>query len=171
MVIGSSLTAVAKAQAIAAAATLNFVKSLCEEKDGVLVPAALKLQVERQSTTAAGTTSTSQATVNAPLLAIVPIPHLLVDSVTINFKYEVSQTYQDKSATSTTAEAKVGTTGLLSKFVEATFHGNLAHTSSSEQSTNRGGTLEIMVRASQSAMPVGLDRLITMLSQAITPSG
>jgi hypothetical protein len=58
--------------------------------------------------------------------------------------------------TSSSADLKVGTTGILSKFVEATLHGNIAHTSSSESTTNRGGTLEIMVRASQSAMPVGL---------------
>jgi hypothetical protein len=107
------------------------------------------------------------AVIKAPLLTIVPIPHLLIDSVTVNFKYEVSQTFRDKAETSESAALDVKTGAVVSPFVDATFHGNLAHSNSSESSTNRGGTLDIMVRASQSPIPVGLDRLITMLSQAI----
>jgi len=174
MVVATPLVAVAKAQAIAAQTTLDFITGLCDAGTvpagapagarGPLVPRTVDLSIERQVAGGASTT----AVIKAPMLAMVPVPHLLIDSVTINFKYEISQTYRDTAATSATAELKVGTTGILSKFVEATFHGNVAHSSSSEATTNRGGTLEIMVRASQAAIPVGLDRLLTMLSQAIS---
>jgi Protein of unknown function (DUF2589) len=164
MVVATPLVAVAKAQAIAAKTTLDFVEGLCDAPgaDGGRKPKTIDLSIQQQ-----GPDGNKKAVIKAPLLTIVPVPHLLIDSVTINFKYEVSQTFHDRSVTSSEAKIDVGTTGILSKFVEASFHGNIAHTSSSENTTNRGGTLDIMIRASQSAIPVGLDRLITMLSQAI----
>ena len=181
MVIGTPLVAVAKAQAIAAQATLDFVLKLCDPADatGVRKPTTINLSIEQQVTPALGAAApgapppqpaVASTIIKAPLLSIVPIPHLLIDSVTINFKYEVSQTFLDKSATSASAGLDVKTGAALSPFVEATFHGNLAHTSSSESTTNRGGTLDIMVRASQAPIPAGLDRLLTMLSQSITPA-
>jgi Protein of unknown function (DUF2589) len=175
LVVGSALTAVAKAQAMTSQATLNFILGLCDgpgsDPNGPRTPKTIDLSVERQNTNAGGGAGgLEKTTIKAPLLAIVPIPHLLVDSVTINFKYEVSQTFCDKSQTSGSLDLEAGTTGVLGSFVKATLHGNLAHSSSSEATTNRGGTLDIMIRASQSPIPAGLDRLITMLSQAITPA-
>ena len=173
MIVGTSLSAVAKAQAIAAQTTLDFILKLCDDPaggpNGPRSPKTIDLSVERHKITDTGVDTSERAVIKAPLLAMVPIPHLLVDSVTINFKYEVSQTFCDKSQTSGSAELSVGTTGVLASFVNATFHGNLSHTSSSEATTNRGGTLDIMIRASQAPIPVGLDRLLTMLSQAIAP--
>jgi hypothetical protein len=178
MVIGTPLVAVAKAQAIAAQTTLDFVRGLCDPPVAAaggaagapqtLTPRAIQLSMERKDPANPNAPATS-AVIKAPLLAIVPIPHLLIDSVTINFKYEIAQTFRDTSQTSGSADVTAGTGAALSPFVSATFHGNVTHSSSSESNTNRGGTLEIMVRASQSPIPVGLDRLITMLSQAIEP--
>jgi len=161
MVIATPLVAVAKAQAIAAQTTISFVKGLIDDQGK---PEMVELSIEKEQAGAA-----QLAKVKVPLLTMVPVPHLLIDSLTINFKYEISQTFRNKSETSASAKLDVKTGAALSPFVEATFHGNVAHTSSSEASTNRGGTLDIMLRASQSPVPVGLDRLLTMLSQAITP--
>jgi hypothetical protein len=176
MIVATPLVAVAKAQAIAAQTTLDFVKGLCDELPAPpsapgataappsLTPKVIDLSIDRTVNGVPG-----NAHIKAPLLAMVPIPHLLIDSVTINFKYEIAQTFRDASATNASAGVEVGTGAALSPWVKATFHGNVTHTSSSEASTNRGGTLDIMIRASQSAIPVGLDRLLTMLSQAIEP--
>lgn len=176
LVVATPLVAVAKAQAIAAQTTLEFVKGLCDtvqqqlpagagpNPPPLLAPKAIEMSIDRTVNGAA-----ASARIKAPLLAMVPIPHLLIDSLTVNFRYEIAQTFRDSSQTSTSATLDVGTGGALSPFVQATFHGNVAHTSSAESTTNRGGTLDIVIRASQSAIPVGLDRLITMLSQAIEP--
>jgi hypothetical protein len=162
MVIATPLVAVAKAQSIVADTTISFIKNLIDKDNK---PVAIDLSIEKTVGNA-----TQSAAIKVPLLTVVPVPHLLIDSFTVNFKYEVSQTFRNKSETSGSAELGAKTGGVLSPFVEATFHGNIAHTSSSESATNRGGTLDIMLRASQSAIPVGLDRLITMLSQAIPTS-
>ena len=168
LIVGASLTAVAKAQAMAAQTTLDFILNLCDDAGGgQKKPKTVDMSLEREVT---GGGLSERAVIKAPLLAMVPIPHLLVDSVTINFKYEVSQTFRDQSQTSASAELNVGTQGVLASFVSATLHGNLSHSSSSEATTNRGGTLDIMIRASQAPIPVGLDRLLTMLSQAIAPA-
>lgn len=167
MVVGTPLVAVAKAQAMAAQSTLDFILGLCGPPNGTegpREPKTVALSIERQS---AAANNPSQVTIKAPLLSIVPIPHLLIDSFTLNFKYEVSQTFRDKSETSESADLKVEAGTLVSPWVKASFHGNLTHSSSSESTTNRGGTLEIMVRASQSPIPLGLDRLLTMLAQSI----
>src|SRR5436190_11198248 len=98
MVIGTPLVAVAKAQAIAAQATIDFVLKLCDPvgADGSRKPKTVDLSIEKQNN-AGGAAAQQSAVIKAPLLTIVPIPHLLIDSVTINFKYEVSQTFRDKA--------------------------------------------------------------------------
>ena len=161
MIVATPLVAVAKAQAIAADTTITFIKNLID-KDGK--PETIALSVEKDEGGAK-----KSATVKVPLLTMVPVPHLLIDSFTLNFKYEVSQTFRNKAETSGSAGLDIKSGAALSPFVEATFHGNVARSSSSESTTNRGGTLDIMLRASQSPIPVGLERLLTMLSQAISP--
>jgi Protein of unknown function (DUF2589) len=161
MIIATPLVAVAKAQAIAADTTISFIKNLLDAQGK---PQSIALSVEKEEGGAK-----KAVTVQVPLLTMVPVPHLLIDSFTLNFKYEVAQTFRNKAETSGSAGLDVKSGAALSPFVEATFHGNVARSSSAESSTNRGGTLDIMIRASQSAVPVGLERLLTMLSQGISP--
>jgi hypothetical protein len=49
--------------------------------------------------------------------------------------------------------------------VQATLKGSVSSSSSSEATTNRSGTLDITVRASEAPIPEGLARLLTLLSR------
>jgi len=166
LILATPLTAAVKAQKTAAEATVAFIQSLIDENG---VPRSVELSFQRQAAAAAGGPAAAATTVavRAPLLSIVPVPHLQIDSLTVSFKYEVSQTLLDKSATAKSLDLSAKTGALLSPWVEATLHGNLSSSSSADNTVHRGGALEITVRASEAPMPAGLDRLLTLLSRGI----
>jgi hypothetical protein len=171
LIIATPLTAAVKAQKAAAEATVAFIQSLIDDHG---VPRSVELSFQRQAAAAPGATApggpsatSTTVSVRAPLLSIVPIPHLQIDSLTVSFKYEVSQTMLDKSATAKSLDLSAKTGALLSPWVEATLHGSLSNSSSADTTVHRGGALEITVRASEAPVPAGLDRLLTLLSRGI----
>lgn len=153
-IISAPLIGAIKAQTMAAQATENFINSFKGE------------MVEFSYETKQGTDD-KKATVKAPMLSIVPIPHLRIDSLTTHFRYEISQVVKDTKDTSFEAGLSAGTTGLLSSFVSATLKGNVASKSSEESVMNRSGVLEITVNASESPMPEGLAKILTFLANSI----
>ncbi len=170
MIIATPLTAAVKAQRAAADATAAFINGfLIGDGTGPKKPATIDLTVERTSAPGGGGGGggTNAITVHAPLLSIVPIPHLRIDSLTVNFKYAVSQVYVDKEQTRRSLDLTVKTGGVLSPWVEASLKGSLESTSSTENTVNRSGTLDITVRASEAPMPEGLNRLLAMLAKGV----
>jgi Protein of unknown function (DUF2589) len=119
--------------------------------------------------TAATFTNGSEQKVNVkvPLLSMVPVPHLRIDSLTIDFKYEVSQIVGDKKSFEAGVDLSAGTTGLLSKFVNATLKGSVTSRSSSESTVNRSGHLAVTVHASEAPIPEGLARVLSLLAHAV----
>jgi hypothetical protein len=153
-VIASPLAGAVKAQALAAANTRDFITAFKDEK--VTLKAASQI---------AGDTRTVD--VDVPLLAVVPIPHLRIDSLTVNFKYEISQISVDRAEHTRELTGQVGTAGILSNFVQASFKGSVASKSSSESTLNRAGSLDITVHASEAEMPEGLKRVLSLLAHAV----
>ena len=67
------------------------------------------------------------------------------------------------SAAAQSAKLQIGTTGILSKFVNASLSGSIDHSRSTENTANRGGSLDIKIHVSESAMPPGLLKVINAL--------
>lgn len=111
--------------------------------------------------------SESKVNVKVPLLSMVPVPHLRIDSMTIDFKYEVSQVVGDKQSFESGVSLDAGTSGILSKFVNATLKGSVTSRSSSESSVNRSGHLAVTVHASEAPIPEGLARVLSLLAHAV----
>src|SRR5262245_6042693 len=82
-IIAAPLSGAVKAQAVVA----QNIKGFLELYKADSVEFKTKVQA------AAGTT---EATINVPLLSIVPVPHLRIDSLTVDFKYEISQVIDEK---------------------------------------------------------------------------
>lgn len=163
--ISAPLTAAVKAQAVAAHTTLEFVS-------GLMDPKTKKPQTTDFSVSVTGADGKpKQVTIRAPLLSLVPIPHVRIDSMTIHFKYEISQTWRSQEAHEKGVEFGAETGKLLSPWVKATLKGSVSSKSSEEATANRSGVLEITVHASEAAMPEGLAKILTVLSRSIeTPA-
>jgi hypothetical protein len=171
MLIGSPLTAAVKAQCAAAEGTVAFLKANLDEGgaprmiefQAVLEPAALPAPAGGGAAPAPA--APRKITVRAPLIAMLPVPALQINDVTIHFKYEVSQVVHDKRETAlgVTADASFN----VGPFFKATLKGNLTSTTAAENTVNRSGMLDITVRAGQAPTPAGLSNLLAILSRGI----
>jgi hypothetical protein len=157
--IAAPLTAAIKAQRVAAETTKQFLESMIE--DGK--PTTVDFSVKKLS--ADGHENSIQ--VNAPLLSLVPVPHLRIDSLTIHFNFEISQTYRDSSTTDKSISTEVKSGKMLSPWVNASLKGSVSSKASKESTTNRSGQLDIMVQASESEIPEGLARVLSLMTSAI----
>ncbi|WP_333607154.1 DUF2589 domain-containing protein [Arsukibacterium sp.] len=157
--ISTPLVAAVKAQRIAAESTRQFIESMIENGKPITVDFA----VEQKS--ADGNQNSVQ--VAAPLLAMVPVPHLRIDALTIKFSFEISQTYRDAKATERSIDTSVSSGKALSPWVSASVKGSISSKASQESATNRSGQLDITVQASESEIPEGLARVLSLLTSAI----
>lgn len=164
-IVSSPLVAAVKAQAIAAQTTLDFINGTIDE--ATKKPKTVAFQVETKTVDDQGKEVVTSKTIDAPILSIVPVPHLRIDSLTINFKYEITQTMKDTSALDKSLSINFQTGGLLSAWASGGLKGNVSSKSSEESTMNRSGTLEITVHASESDMPEGLAKVLGMLSNSI----
>ena len=161
-IVASPLIAAVKAQAAAAEATKNFILSLMKDENGQHTPITVDFKVKCD----AGEAS-KEVQVNAPLLSIVPVPHLRIDSLTTHFKYEISQTVVDSQKRDLSVSLEANTGAALSPFVNATLRGSVANASSESSTANRSGSLEITVHASEAPIPEGLAKILSLLSNSI----
>ncbi len=168
-IIAAPLTAAVKAQYVAAQATQAFINAFIDPT--TRTPITVDLSTESSTAPAgggaAGAGGNSRTTIKAPLLAMVPIPHLRIDSLTVNFKYEVSQSTVSKEDMKKEGGFDVASGAALSPWVKASLHGSIASTSSDQNTINRSGSLDITVRASEAEMPDGLRRLLAVLSRGL----
>jgi len=159
--VAAPLIAAVKAQRIAAETTKQFVQSMIENGK----PVTIDFSVDQDL----GDGNSQSVTINAPLLAMVPVPHLRIDQLTTKFTFEIKQTFSDRSETSKGIEVSAKTGGMLAPWVSASVKGSASSKSAQESTTNRAGQLEITVQASESPVPEGLARVLSMMASAIQP--
>ncbi|MHA4809698.1 DUF2589 domain-containing protein [Flavitalea flava] len=160
-VIAQPLLAAIKAQKASAVATSDFINSFIDEKG---VPRMVSFNSE-VTTGTDSTKSTQNVTVSAPLLSILPIPNLKIDSLTIDFKYEVTQTLSNSTQNDKGADlaAKAGLA-----WWSVSLNGHISSTSKQESTMNRSGFLEITVHASQAPVPEGLAKVLDFLTNSFS---
>lgn len=158
-IMSAPLVAAVKAQRLAAESTKQYIESMLD-KDGN--PITVDFKVAQKN--ANGENSLEVA---APLLAMVPVPHLKIDSLNIHFNFEISETFRDTKQTDKSIDTSVSTGKALSPWVSASLKGSASSKSAVESSTNRSGQLDITVQASESDMPEGLARVLSLMTSAI----
>ncbi|HEY9124870.1 MAG TPA: DUF2589 domain-containing protein [Bacteroidales bacterium] len=155
-IIAAPLLGVIKAQAAAAAATQTYINSLI--KDGKPLTVDLSLNVAQNGVN-------KSVEIKAPLLSMVPVPHIRIDSFTTHFKYEISQV--SKSTDELSYGANIDADVTKNPFFNLSIKGNVSSKSADESVMNRSGMLEITVHASEAPIPEGLARLLSVLSKAL----
>ncbi|GEM_PF-931247 len=153
-IISAPLLGVINAQKMSAQATIDFINTFKAEN----------ISFSGTSTTAGAPSSFS---VTVPMLTMIPVPHLRINSVTTHFKYEISQIVSEKKGREIGGSVEAGTTGLWANFVTASLKGNVSSQSSAESVMNRSGMLDITISASEAPIPEGLARILNLLGKTI----
>lgn len=155
--VSAPLTAAVKAQRVAAETSLEFINGLKDD--------TAEFEIESQ-----GALNT-KTKVKAPLLALVHVPHLQINSLTTHFRFEISQTLRQTDALDKGATVSAKSGGLLSPWVDASLSGSVTSKSSEESTTNRSGVLDITIHASEAPMPEGLAKIISAMVNSIKVGG
>lgn len=154
--IAAPLTAAAEAQQNLARSTVEFIQSVGIQQDetGREIARSLSFTVR-----APGKESgvMNELSVQAPLLAIVPIPNLAVEEVSIDFQMEV------------TSAGKVEETsdfeGERSSHVSVC--GKVSSSAAQTRETNQSAKYQIQVKARRQEMPEGFSRLLDILAATV----
>ena len=166
-IIAAPLTGAIEAQKKSAEATRDFIKSFIDE-DGN--PINVEFKVAKNLLDQGGAETSESMQVKAPLLSIVPTPHLAIDEVITHFSYEIAQTITYEKEKEAKGEGEGQTGWLVSKFAKVQLSGSISNKTTEASTANRSGSLEITVKASQAPMPKGLDKILSVLANQITAS-
>ena len=167
--IGGPLSACIQAQNDAAMTSINFINNVClnedketGEKSAIYVSFSF-IQNGRK------------VVINVPMIAIVPIPYIAINSVDISFKATVNGVESESSSTETEYESK-GTkkstrkTGLFRKkttTINSTFSTKRDSKSTQDSKFSVEATIDVAVHAGQESMPAGMAKILEMLGAAM----
>lgn len=161
--IGAPLTACAKAQQLLAQTTVDFIRDVgLQDVDPSTGNAELKMvsfSYSTNETDSSGVVQTANVTISVPLLAIVNIPSLSIQTCDINFEMNVSQTRTTEAEASLEANYKAWYSP-----VSVSFKGSVS--SSSTKSASAKYTVN--VHAADNGPADGLTKVLGMLDSAIT---
>lgn len=154
--IAAPLKAAADAQLDLAKSTVEFIHSVGVEKDpgGRDRLKTLSMRLQRPARDGGKTDSVF---IQAPLLAIVPVPNLAVEEVDINFQMEVTSTAKTQSTEQEDGGQAVTVCGKVSSGAGQT------------RETNQSAKYQIQVKARRQETPEGLSRILDVLAAAVTP--
>ncbi|MBE9042162.1 DUF2589 domain-containing protein [Oscillatoriales cyanobacterium LEGE 11467] len=172
--IGGPLTAVVKAQAQSALASAQFIKEVGFEHDKKgKITKAMNVEFTYEKPVPGkepGTTTKQKASLSVPILTILPIPFIQVDSAEIAFHAKLlSVTHNELKVTDKGGgEANVGFAG-FSWLSSAQMKANYSHQSKRRESGEIHDTygLDVTVKASQAEMPAGMDKMLNILEALV----
>lgn len=176
-IIGGPLKACIEAQAMAAKTSWNFIQEVglnTDPETGEKKTVNVSFQFIKDG---------RMAQLNVPLLTIVPIPYIAIQSIDIAFKANINASSSSSTVEneSTSVDAGVaGSTSLnLGLFkVNADFHANYSSkkdsTATQESKYSVEYTMDVAVKAGQDSMPAGLAKVLELLGNSLDvsdPSG
>lgn len=172
--IGGPLSACIQAQNDAAMTSINFINNVClnedketGEKSAIYVSFSF-IQNGRK------------VVINVPLIAIVPIPYIAINSVDINFKATVNgvecesneNTYSEEYKRDTNTKSQKRRGFFLNKNKKETKINTSFSTKRDSKSTQDSkfsveATIDVAVHAGQESMPAGMAKILEMLGAAM----
>ena len=167
--IGGPLNACIQAQNDAAMTSINFINNVClnedketGEKSAIYVSFSF-IQNGRK------------VVINVPLIAIVPIPYIAINSIDISFKATVNGVESESSSTETEYESKENKkstrkTGWFRKkttTINSTFSTKRDSKSTQDSKFSVEATIDVAVHAGQESMPAGMAKILEMLGAAM----
>lgn len=176
-IIGGPLKACIEAQAMAAKTSWNFIQEVglnTDPETGEKKTINVSFQFIKDG---------RMAQLNVPLLTIVPIPYIAIQTIDIAFKANInassSSTTVENESTSVDAGVAGSTSLNLGLFkVNADFHANYSSkkdsTATQDSKYSVEYTMDVAVKAGQDSMPAGLAKVLEILGNSLDvcdPSG
>lgn len=187
--IGGPLNAACEAQVRLAMATVDFIKVVGFEaptdsakpwggatrtatfkfKRPVLISPA-KPAVDGVSAAVAPVIQNEEVEIEVPVLAIVKVPALSINSVDITFDMEVKSSESSKDTSSTSGSLDASMTfgwGMVKGSVSV--KGSVATSKENTRSSDNSAKYHVEVHARDDGMPEGLARVLDILQQSVAP--
>lgn len=167
-IIGGPLVAGVEAQTLSAFATLKYILAVIFGEDGHSGNGNNPVM----SVTFTFTRGAEKAQLTVPLLTLVPIPYLLVETMDISFKAAINATSSWKTAASQHDDAHAGISG-SGGFLFDKVDFNAGYSSKSDSSATQDSqysveyTINVNVHATGHDMPAGTAKVLNMLNDAI----
>ena len=165
--IGGPLNACVRAQADAAQTTLGFIQSVGLEDDENGHKQAVYVYF---SFVQGG----RKAVMSVPLLTIVPIPYIAINTIDINFKATVtgveSSSFTEELSEEYHRDTKSGRLNIWkarATSIKTSLSSKKDSKSTSDSSVSLESTLDVSVHASQDSMPAGMAKILEMLGSAM----
>lgn len=172
-IIGSPLKAAIEAQAMAAQTTWRFIQEVGlntdrESGEKKAVSVAFEFVQDGQ-----------EVRLNVPLLTIVPIPYIAINTIDIAFKAKINaeSSSHNEASESSSADVSGKASGKIGFGVfSATFEASAGYSSKKDSKATQDSrysveyTLDIAVKAGQEGMPAGLARVLDILNNCIAVS-
>lgn len=172
--IGSPLVAGINASAQAAMATAEYIQAMGFQGGSGSDGQNQQLKTVSFTYTANLASGPVSQTVTVPLLSILPIPYLRVDSMQIDFKAKINSIASVKNTNTfgTTNSVTGSTGGFLSMFESAHFDVTVAdqnvNTQVAQQTSNF--SLDVKVHAGVDALPSGMQKVLNIFESLIVPT-
>lgn len=174
--IAAPLAASIKAQHQLGHEMINFVNMLAFGEGGAKTGGSgkdivkIEMDLDRPVIDDKGNISTHTVSVAPPVLALVPIPALLINTVDITFSMEIHTVDTSKSTTnaSVSATAKGGVdTPFYNASLEVT--GKMSTQRENTRSTDKTAKYDVSVHASQQEPTEGMAKLMDLLASTVEP--
>lgn len=176
-IIGGPLKACIEAQAMAAKTSWNFIQEVglnTDPETGEKKTVNVSFQFIKDG---------RMAQLNVPLLTIVPIPYIAIQSIDIAFKANINASSSSSTVENESTSIDAGLAGSTSLNlglfkVNADFHANYSSkkdsTATQESKYSVEYTMDVAVKAGQDSMPAGLAKVLELLGNSLDvsdPSG
>jgi hypothetical protein len=172
-IIGGPLKAAVDAQAAAAAACYEFIQKVgFEPGEGANAPGRTRTVTfiyERQQT---GGAEPSRLEITVPLLSIMPLPFIRIESLTVSFKASIGAVDESSKAdtSSNTKDLKLdGSVGvpLWKVSVGGSISSKKDSTATNTSKYSVEHTMDISMHAVQDDMPAGLAKILNFMTENI----
>ena len=167
--IAAPLNACVNAQAEAAQSTINFIQSvgLNEDENGNKEAVYVYFNFIQGG---------RRVTISVPLLTMVPIPYIAINSIEINFKAKVTGVQSENNTASNSFEknekekkyeGKLGWFKVNTTTLNTEVSTKKDSTSTKDSNYSVEATIDVAVHASQDSMPAGMAKVLEMLGSAM----
>lgn len=163
--IGGPIQAAVDAQNSASMNQVEFIQKVGLDENKEVKMAIFKY--DTSSVGESGAVITNTVTLNVPLLAMLSVPSLRIDEMTIDFNCKLNSVETKDVSTDFSGTASAGLN--LKKFnfqVSASYQ----HKTASSEKVERTYSMVVHVRVVNDEMPAGLDRVLSMMEDAISTS-
>lgn len=167
--IAAPLNACVNAQAEAAQSTINFIQNvgLNEDENGNKEAVYVYFNFIQGG---------RRVTISVPLLTMVPIPYIAINSIEINFKAKVTGVQSENNTASNSFEknekekkyeGKLGWFKVNTTTLNTEVSTKKDSTSTKDSNYSVEATIDVSVHASQDSMPAGMAKVLEMLGSAM----